>query len=760
MIQRRLTWRLGLMGVASVFICATAFAQVQLTSPRSVEAKSVGTVLPPVVSIQSPADGSSATTSPIEVRYLVRSPEPATAITVLVDGRPVEIGKPKELSSSGNDRIASVSVPLPQHDSVISLVAHAGEVVGEAANVHLVWKGDQRLEKPELYALLVGVSQYQDASLNNLRFAAKDAIDVADVLRQQKGGVYKDVHLKVLTDKDATRNSILDGFDWLQKSATDKDATLVFLFGHGVTRSGTYYLFPTETDLNRFYRTTVSGDEIRQLLSRTPGRVILFTDTCSYQPTTAQTTKSTVDVDRFANELISEENGIVVMSSCSGHELPLQSDLWQHGAFAKALIEGLSGQAEEAKSGVITVDSLEQWLSGRMVDLTASKQHPFSAIPRNMADFPIAFIPRTPNELQGPTPQLEIISPNVSRGTVSISTTDTELTGRVQPVDNVFLVLVDTNRVDVDDAGKFHSTLHLSRGTNKFTVTAIGRDHTVQSTIISIEHSDQDAQIGTDGNSYAVVIGEQQYKRGEYDSLNTPRSDATEVSMLLHDRFGFRTTIDLPGRPNVTLLLLDKNRDEILELIEDVGSQIRPMDNLLIYYAGHGKRSDQRGYWIPSSADKDRLHTFIIDDEVSEEITQMKAKHILVVSDSCYSSALYRSEGDNKETAEENIDRSHYLEDASARMSRRLLTSGSDEPVEDNSGNGHSVFADEFLDALRTMQPNPFTDEELYIRLKPKVLSRAKQTPTTRAIPNVGDRDGHLIFKRVDYSRSESGGPQ
>jgi uncharacterized caspase-like protein len=213
-------------------------------------------------------------------------------------------------------------------------------------------------------------------------------------------------------------------------------------------------------------------------------------------------------------------------------------------------------------------------------------------------------------------------------------------------------------------------------------------------------------------------------------------------------------TIDLAGRSNAHLLLIDKSRDEILGLLNDLRIQLAGSDNLLLYFAGHGTRTEQRGYWIPISARRDRPFTFIMDAEISEQIAHMKAKHVLIVSDSCYSAAMYRAEESGKAPPLTDDERSRYLEDAVNRASRRLLTSGSDEPVVDDDGSGHSVFADEFLNVLRTMQPSRFTEEELYLRLKPRVLARSQQTPTTRAIPNVGDREGQFVFTRLLTSQS------
>jgi hypothetical protein len=72
-----------------------AVRQANRTSGRKAAAP-VGASLPPVVKIISPADLSSVRTSPIEIAYLVRSPNPVTGVTVRVDGRPVSSRLPRK----------------------------------------------------------------------------------------------------------------------------------------------------------------------------------------------------------------------------------------------------------------------------------------------------------------------------------------------------------------------------------------------------------------------------------------------------------------------------------------------------------------------------------------------------------------------------------------------------------------------------------------------------------------------------------------
>ena len=65
------------------------------------------------------------------------------------------------------------------------------------------------------------------------------------------------------------------------------------------------------------------------------------------------------DINGMVNDLASAENGVVVFAASTGRESAFEREEWGHGAFSKALIEALSGEADVFHDGVITVASLE-----------------------------------------------------------------------------------------------------------------------------------------------------------------------------------------------------------------------------------------------------------------------------------------------------------------------------------------------------------------------------------------------------------------
>jgi uncharacterized caspase-like protein len=248
--------------------------------------------------------------------------------------------------------------------------------------------------KPVLYALLIGVAGYQNPALQ-IGYSAQDATDLASALKAQSGGIYRDVKIRLLTDRDATVAAMKNGLDWLQKETTNRDLAIVFLAGHGVTDAKKEFWFLTyEADVSRLSSTAVSRHEILDALHDLRGKKILFLDVCHAGPVLlpgAQIPGASVDLNTAINDFATAESGFVVYGASVGRELSIESDAWKHGAFTKALIEAIGeGKADILHRGKITTALLDVYLAERVRQLTDGRQHPVMSRPATVPDFAIA----------------------------------------------------------------------------------------------------------------------------------------------------------------------------------------------------------------------------------------------------------------------------------------------------------------------------------------------------------------------------------
>lgn len=356
-------------------------------SGRVYEKPDVLDQLPPVVKILTPDSGTPNPGGMVTIKYLVRagSTEKAEAVHFQVDGRNVGRAIRVQLVAT-NEQEQMQTVEVPSSACTVSVIAENRFGSSQAASVTLRWKGDvikgptDVASLPKLYVLAIGISRYQSGDVAALQYPAADADAFANAMRRQKGVVYGDVIVKTLTDKAATRAAIEDGLEWLQETPTNKDVAMVFLNGHSVSDSlGRFVYVPYDFDSNHLLSTGISTHDITDALSSIPGKAILFLDTPSPNDTVG-----------IVNTLASSDGGTVVFTPTTGTEMADSAGAGKTDAFTTALVECMRGGANVAAGTAVTVDSLYQYLSTRVPDLTGGKQHPDMERPSTVLDFQVA----------------------------------------------------------------------------------------------------------------------------------------------------------------------------------------------------------------------------------------------------------------------------------------------------------------------------------------------------------------------------------
>jgi hypothetical protein len=254
--------------------------------------------------------------------------------------------------------------------------------------------------------------------------------------------------------------------------------------------------------------------------------------------------------------------------------------------------------------------------------------------------------------------------------------------------------------------------------------------------------SEQD-NLGPESN-YALIIGIDDYA-APLPKLKTAVNDAQSFAGLLSSKYGFHVT---------SLLNQDATRDRILGAITHFRKSLDENDSFLIYYAGHGSydRGTDKGYWLPVDADPDPLVTSrdISADDLVTQVRGLAARHVIIISDSCFSGDLSRAAGDLS-PSDGNQAYIHRMQRAS---SRTLMASGSDEPVSDSGSHGHSVFAARLLQAMQSSSDRAFTADDLFVSIRKSVLARSGQSPQYSSLrdsirPSASLDNGDFVFNPI-----------
>lgn len=281
--------------------------------------------------------------------------------------------------------------------------------------------------KPDLYVVAVGVSQYADPRMN-LKYAAKDARDIAELFRS-RGGRYGKVEVLQILDDEARRETILAAREKLARTRIG-DQVVVFVAGHGMLDDKLDYYFVThDFDRDRPPRRGLSYDQLEGLLDGIPARQkLMMMDTCHSGevdedavrappplpgapppgPASSRDVKMTADFRTFSyggavhtpdrsGELLAQlfadlrrGSGAAVISSASGAEFALESARWNNGVFTFSVLQGLTtGQADLDRDGTVRVSELRDYVVGEVHRLTSGAQTPTSRRENLEFDFPV-----------------------------------------------------------------------------------------------------------------------------------------------------------------------------------------------------------------------------------------------------------------------------------------------------------------------------------------------------------------------------------
>ena len=270
---------------------------------------------------------------------------------------------------------------------------------------------------------------------------------------------------------------------------------------------------------------------------------------------------------------------------------------------------------------------------------------------------------------------------------------------------------------------------------NRKSVAVVDLAPTTKNSVI-VRHADKSNQQGQSGRFFAFVIGNNEY--GSFPRLKTALNDAEKVEHLLREEYGYETQLLLNGTRQTIIDRLDKLRNELSE-----------NDNLLIYYAGHGyyDPAAERGYWLPVNSTAENTSEWISNPDVTDKIKALKAKHVLVVADSCFSGTLTR--GVKVVLGGETSASKTLPKNSVNKRSRTALASGGLEPVLDGGGGVNSVFAKAFIDTLAENKAE-INGTDLFNKIHQKVTTASPQTPQYSDIKFAGHDGGEFVFKRLD----------
>ena len=267
----------------------------------------------------------------------------------------------------------------------VASIAHAGGQFLRGSLQPKQYFEDKHIHR---YAVVVGISDYKDPKIPDLKYADADAQSFCDFITSPIGGGFLKENVLLLKNEQATLKNVKIAVTNFLKKAIDTDFVVIFMACHGEPepdRPSNLYLLMHDSELENlsataYHMENVNADMKRYIAAK---RLIFFADACHAGGMSADgvsTRGFSNSINVAISSLKTTREGWGVVSASRAGEVSTESDQWGggHGAFTYYLLEGMRGNADVAgnKNGIVTLAEAFDYLDEKVKRATLNAQHP------------------------------------------------------------------------------------------------------------------------------------------------------------------------------------------------------------------------------------------------------------------------------------------------------------------------------------------------------------------------------------------------
>lgn len=320
------------------------------------------------IQLLSPADNSTVSYRDITIRFLLKNCGKSASANVLLNGAETA---GKIAVSEGLNEVKVKLVNFGENRIELQVKDSLGHTCSRKFVVNY-----ERVDKPKLHILSVGIGNYRSSKIDRLHYAASDAAMVAQVLDTLRG---MNLHLydnggyrMLLAEEEATRGNILKCLDDLRYAADPEDIAMIYMSGHGkyVEFKSQRYFLPYDVEDDYIESTAISYAELKAKLKELEDKeckVVIYMDACY---------AGEMYFTKGASDFIGDsEPAVIGFYSSTRNQPSLEKIDLNHGVFTYALLNGIQGGAGDS-NGNVTISSLGEYITEQVRIESDGRQTP------------------------------------------------------------------------------------------------------------------------------------------------------------------------------------------------------------------------------------------------------------------------------------------------------------------------------------------------------------------------------------------------
>jgi hypothetical protein len=242
-------------------------------------------------------------------------------------------------------------------------------------------------------------------------------------------------------------------------------------------------------------------------------------------------------------------------------------------------------------------------------------------------------------------------------------------------------------------------TLSLMEGDNLIEVVAENLDgqKTISQRKVHIGNTGLADAIKLDRTDFALVFATDQYDN--WGDLVNPIFDSKTIAEELKNTYGYKTE-----------MVENATQETVLKKLREYAEKkYKPLDQLFIFFAGHGTYDQTfgEGFVVTRESQVNDLGktSYLSHNRLRSIVNNIPCDHIFLAMDVCFGgtfdAALASSRGSEEEVYREQ-GKAEFITRKLSYKTRRYLTSGGKTYVSDGVPGRHSPFAKNFIEALRS----------------------------------------------------------
>ncbi len=285
-------------------------------------------------------------------------------------GQPGKSGQQDE--KDGKAVYKRYTIKLTSGKNVIrTLVFNGDNTMQSNEALHEVTAFFQTTVKPSLYALVVGINEYQNPAFQ-LKYPVADAELFSTTLQKTASTLYQKTNIrKLITQEETSRESILRELVTYH-TLNPEDVFVFYVASHGTVDDGEYFLITSNvgsTRTEKLKTDAISQTVLKEVIANIPAtKKLIVLDTCNAGALgdALQVALLTRGMSEDAAiKILSRAVGVTILSASTSVQEALEG-YNQHGLFTYVLSEGLQGRADKGNSGYVKTTDLADYVDNEV----------------------------------------------------------------------------------------------------------------------------------------------------------------------------------------------------------------------------------------------------------------------------------------------------------------------------------------------------------------------------------------------------------